>query len=262
LKRLALRRTFLTVAALGVCAAASAQTLERFASLPADTFAPGPTSGQLILPPLPNGRIPPFVDKQPVQGFSSVLRTSKGDFLAMPDNGFGTKESSPDYILRVYRISPQNQARRHGDYRHQVVHHAPRPASQDQLSHPRRTRCLPWDHDSGRSANQAESLADGLGLRYRIGARGTRRNALVRRRIRTVPAPYGRHRASSRGAVPAAERHQWFYRLDDPLFAIGDLTTVEKDLFLVIERDNNQGTAAAFKKIFLVDFEQCDMAGF
>jgi len=41
--------------------AAATQTLVKFASLPADTFAPGPTSGQLIAEA--NGRIPPFVDK-------------------------------------------------------------------------------------------------------------------------------------------------------------------------------------------------------
>src|SRR5262249_7900169 len=44
--------------------------------------------------------------KQPVQGFSSVLRASNGDFLAMPDNGFGAQGNSADYVLRVYRISP------------------------------------------------------------------------------------------------------------------------------------------------------------
>jgi hypothetical protein len=82
---------------------AAAQQLVGFASLPADTFAPGPTSGQFIT--AANGRVPPFAG-QPIQGFSSVLRTSNGDFLAMPDNGFGTKETSADYVLRVYRISP------------------------------------------------------------------------------------------------------------------------------------------------------------
>jgi hypothetical protein len=51
-------------------------------------------------------------------------------------------------------------------------------------------------------------------------------------------------------------------RLDDAAFAIGNLTMVEKDLFLVIERDNNQGAAAAFKKIFIVDFTQVDAAGY
>jgi hypothetical protein len=45
LKRLALRRTFLTFAALAICGVARGQTLEGFASLPADTFAAGPTSG-------------------------------------------------------------------------------------------------------------------------------------------------------------------------------------------------------------------------
>src|SRR5919201_509276 len=78
-----------TLVALAGVHAAAAQSLVKFASLPADTFAPGPTSGQLIAPA--NGRTPPFVDKQPVQGFSSVLRTSEGDFLAMSDNGFGAK---------------------------------------------------------------------------------------------------------------------------------------------------------------------------
>ena len=35
-----------------------AQTLEGWAVLPADTFAPGPTSGQFIMPA--NGRTPPL----------------------------------------------------------------------------------------------------------------------------------------------------------------------------------------------------------
>src|SRR5262245_29737231 len=92
------------VFALFLSSHARAQTLEGFSKLPADTFAPGPTSGQFIAPA--NGRTPPFVDKQPVQGFSSVLKGPAGDFWAMPDNGFGTKDNSADYVLRVYRISP------------------------------------------------------------------------------------------------------------------------------------------------------------
>ena len=93
-------------------ALAHSQTqLERFASLPADTFAPGPTSGQFIAPA--NGRVPPFDDAQPVQGISSVLRARNGDFLVMSDNGFGAKENSQDYVLRVYRITP-NFRTKHG----------------------------------------------------------------------------------------------------------------------------------------------------
>ena len=56
---------------VGPCPSADAQTLEAFASFPADTFAPGPTSGQLVTPA--NSRVPPFEDQQPVQGISSVL---------------------------------------------------------------------------------------------------------------------------------------------------------------------------------------------
>jgi hypothetical protein len=72
--------------------------------LPADTFEPGPTSGQFTA--AANGRVPPFTNRQPVQGVSAVLRTSKGDFLVMSDNGFGSQTNSADYVLRVHRISP------------------------------------------------------------------------------------------------------------------------------------------------------------
>jgi hypothetical protein len=61
--------------------------------LPADTFAAGPTSGQFIAPA--NGRTPPFFDRQPAQGVSSVLRAPNGAFLVMSDNGFGAKNNGP-----------------------------------------------------------------------------------------------------------------------------------------------------------------------
>jgi hypothetical protein len=88
----------------GMLQAVSAQTLDAFAVIPADTFAPGPTSGQFAA--AANGRTPPFVNRQPVQGISSVLRAANGDFLVMSDNGFGAQGNSADYVLRVYRISP------------------------------------------------------------------------------------------------------------------------------------------------------------
>ncbi len=54
--------TFLTATLfLTSFAPARAQTkLEKFAALPADSFAPGPTSGQFVEPA--NGRVPPFED--------------------------------------------------------------------------------------------------------------------------------------------------------------------------------------------------------
>ncbi len=83
----------------------STVTLEGFASLPADTFAPGPKSGQLIDA---NGRKGPFVS-QPVQGFSAVQFASETAFWFMPDNGYGAKTNSSDFLLRIYKVDPSFQ---------------------------------------------------------------------------------------------------------------------------------------------------------
>jgi len=76
------------------------------AVLPATTFAPGPTSGQQLGSAPINGQAVPFVDKQPVQGFSAVADNGDGSFMVMADNGFGAMENSSDFNLRVYRIRP------------------------------------------------------------------------------------------------------------------------------------------------------------
>ena len=84
------------------------------AVLPAATFAPGFTSGrQLGTTPI-NGQSVPFVDKQPVQGFSAVLDIGHGEFLAMCDNGYGALENSADFYLRVYRIKPNFERKEGG----------------------------------------------------------------------------------------------------------------------------------------------------
>jgi hypothetical protein len=89
--------------------------LEARAILPADTFAPGPTSGQFIGPGPFNGVSVPFVDKQPVQGFSAVLPAEPGSFWAMEDNGFGAKANSADFLLRVYHLTPHFETAKGGD---------------------------------------------------------------------------------------------------------------------------------------------------
>jgi glycerophosphoryl diester phosphodiesterase len=93
-------------------------TLKGFASLPADTFAAGPAAGRDISA---NGRTGPFPG-QPVQGFSAVQFANgypalKGgdSFWFMPDNGFGRKENSGDYLLRLYRIDPIFRGAEGGD---------------------------------------------------------------------------------------------------------------------------------------------------
>jgi len=81
-------------------------TLVGFASLPAATFAPGPTSGRQVGAEPVNLQPLPFLDKQPVQGFSGLVDKGDGTFLAMPDNGYGSMENSADFVLRVYTIRP------------------------------------------------------------------------------------------------------------------------------------------------------------
>lgn len=91
------------------------------AVLPAATFADGPTSGQQLGSAPVNGQAVPFVNKQPVQGFSAVHNNGDGTFLVMSDNGFGSMENSADYNLRVYRIKPDFETRRGGSGAIEVI---------------------------------------------------------------------------------------------------------------------------------------------
>ncbi len=79
-------------------------TLKGYASLPADTFAAGPKSGAAITGNL-NGKTIPF-PSQPVQGFSAVQIADGNSFWYMPDNGYGAKGNSADFLLRLYRADP------------------------------------------------------------------------------------------------------------------------------------------------------------
>jgi glycerophosphoryl diester phosphodiesterase len=85
--------------------------LEQRATLSADYIAPGPPSGALVTPA--NGRTGPFAG-QVIPGFSGVVDNHDGTFLAMPDNGFGTKANSADFLLRLYTVVPDWQTRRGG----------------------------------------------------------------------------------------------------------------------------------------------------
>jgi len=78
--------------------------LVAYAMLPAASFVDGPTSGQFAGGA--NGVSVPFEARQPAQGVSALLPETSGRFLAMSDNGFGTLENSPDYVLVVYRFVP------------------------------------------------------------------------------------------------------------------------------------------------------------
>ena len=95
----------LVMAAMALPAiSAGADVLVGQAVLPANTFAPGPTSGQFIGEGPINGVFPPFSEKQPVQGFSAVLKKDEETFYVLSDNGFGKQGNSQDYVLKIYEV--------------------------------------------------------------------------------------------------------------------------------------------------------------
>ena len=85
------------------------------AVLPALTFAGGPASGASFHPVPDNGVSFPLPG-QPVEGFSAIVDGREpGEFLAMPDNGFGAKDNSQDFLIRAYYIRPRFKTARGGD---------------------------------------------------------------------------------------------------------------------------------------------------
>ncbi|WP_448810158.1 esterase-like activity of phytase family protein [Agromyces bauzanensis] len=78
-------------------------TLVARATLSADHLEPGPASGALATPG--NGRTGPFAG-QVVPGFSAMIDNGDGTFWAQPDNGFGAKGNSADFLLRNYLVRP------------------------------------------------------------------------------------------------------------------------------------------------------------
>ena len=90
-----------------------APTLEGRSVLPVNTYAPGPPSGAFYTGP-PNGIVFP-TPSQPVEGFSAVVAgRHRGEYLAMPDNGFGAKANSADFLIRAYYIEPDFKTRKGG----------------------------------------------------------------------------------------------------------------------------------------------------
>ena len=81
---------------------AIASKLVGYGELNADTFAPGPSSGNFIET---DNRPTPF-NSQPVQGFSGVQYIDGESYWFLADNGYGTKDNSADFLLRIYKVDP------------------------------------------------------------------------------------------------------------------------------------------------------------
>jgi hypothetical protein len=93
---LATATTFMTGSAL----ADVPHQLSGWASQSSTQRTPGPLSGRFVA--AANGVVPPFAGGQPIPGWSGLLVNEDGSFTALPDNGYGSKANSSDYIIGVY----------------------------------------------------------------------------------------------------------------------------------------------------------------
>jgi hypothetical protein len=95
-----------TALLLSGCGAPDEPTLESRSLLDAKASAPAPFAAVKDADPKPAAGA-----RQPVGGFSALLRAD-GDhtFYALADNGFGSKDNSHSFLLRVYRVREDDGA--------------------------------------------------------------------------------------------------------------------------------------------------------
>ncbi|WP_084298199.1 esterase-like activity of phytase family protein [Actinoplanes friuliensis] len=272
---------------------ATTPTLTGFASLPALTFVPGsePSGAALGTAPV-NGIAAPW-DDQPVQGFSGVLPNGDGTYDVLSDNGFGNKANSADFLLRIHRIGPVPQTGKvdvlGGLNLTDPDAKVPFPLTRtdrvltgsdfDVESIVRDRDGSLWIGDefgpwllhfdrAGRLLTAPIPLPD---VRAPENPAGTPNLGGSKGFEGMAHSPDGRYlypllEGTVAGDTPGDLRFnefdvrraaytgkRWTYRLDSPSNAIGDAIPVDANRFLIIERDNNQGDAAALKRIYLAD---------
>lgn len=89
--------------------------LTGWALMPAATFSDGPTSGQFAATNAYGTHVPPYAGRQPVQGFSGVLKGPRSNtFRFLVDNGFGGRANSADALLRMYAVRVDFRTRQGG----------------------------------------------------------------------------------------------------------------------------------------------------
>lgn len=293
----------------------AAPTLEARAVLPADVFAPGPPSGAALGTAPINGRTAPF-PSQPVQGFSAVLPGERrGTYLVLADNGFGMKENSADFLLRLYHLRPDF---RRGEYRtgtigveghvalrdpfRRIPFPIVREATPDRLLtgadlDPESVRrdaegdlwigdefgpFLLHTDDRGRvleapvalpgvkspqnptlAAGETPTLPRSGGFEGTALSRdGTRLYAALELARTDDPDPRRRWINEYDLASGAFTDTRFGYRTEAPEHAVADLTALDANRLLAIERDNLQGPAAAFKRLYVIDLDRTDAEGF
>src|SRR5918998_1334586 len=307
----------LVAAAIQPSAVALAQpeaTLEGRAVLPADTFAEGPSSGADLEDETKGGRTPPF-EGQPVGGVSAVLDAWGGEYRAMPDNGFGKKGNSSDFLLRVYSIRPDFETADGGSGEISYGEFV-------QLRDP--DRWVPFEITNENSEDRLLTGADFDNESVRQDGRGDLwfgdefgpflLHTDAEGRVPEAPIPLPGVKTKENPTLEAHEEpnlsassgfegmsisedgntlypilegalkddpdqgqrviyqfdlgnkryteKRWYYRVQAPEHSIGDLTALGADRFLVIERDGEQGQAARFKKVYLVDLRRTEAEGY
>lgn len=302
---------------------ALAATLSGFASLPAETTVPGPTSGQFATPR--HGIALPLRNAQPVQGISSVLAhpsNEHGRFLAMSDNGFGSKANSADALLLVHDLTVDFRTPAGGTGLVHVNSTVPLsdprglaagPIVADMPAYPNGSGDIPVDPRIARNRFltgadfDIEALQVDPGGGFWIGdefgpflLRVNDAFELVAAPVRPpgVMSPHSPDRgseapnlpgsggfeglgASADGATlyPMLEKtvagdpdgmlrlyafdtasatfgQKWFYPLSPEATAIGEITRVAGEVFVVVERDHGQGAEARFKRLFAIDLDE------
>jgi hypothetical protein len=298
--------------AVAAPAAAAEVTLEGRAVLPARTFAPGPLSGTLLGTEPINGVVPPFPG-QPVQGFSAVLDAGHGRYWAMADNGFGAEDNSKDFLLRVYRITPDFTTARGGDGTIKVGRYIGLrdPDGHVPFALERSDRQLtggdfdiesmridkdgdlwfgdefgPWLLHTDASGKLLEPPIDLPGVKspqnppvapfnatptlgrssgfegMALAADGETLYPMLEGALIGDPDPRRRMIYEYDTNADEYTASTWQYRMEQPGHAIGDFTQLDRTRFVVIERDNLQGAAAAFKKLYVVDFRDVGEDGY
>ena len=137
---------------------------------------------------------------QPAIGFSGIVDgRSPGEYLAMPDNGFGNKANSLDFELRAYYITPrlQDRQRRNGGGRRSAsTTTSPSVIPNHKVGLPDRPR------------QHHRSAADRRRLRSRVDPARPQRRPVGRRRVRAVDPALQRRRRPARAADRDARRAQ------------------------------------------------------
>jgi hypothetical protein len=106
----ALAALFLAPSAAPAVAGSLQPQLDARAILPADATAPAPFPGVPDTDPAPAPGA-----TQPVGGFSALIDApGLATYWAMPDNGFGNKQNSRSFLLRLYKVKADFETARGG----------------------------------------------------------------------------------------------------------------------------------------------------